>query len=98
VTLEAKQATRGLLEVSLVGKEKRRTSGSGDNDTTHHKWVEVYRRDEVVEQTRDFPAGYAKSYDFTLKVPTAAEARGQNGAALREMSEQVGDGVAGLSH
>lgn len=93
VDLEAKRSIHGLLKVSLVGREKRRKrSTSGDGDTT--EWVEVYRADRILEETRDFPSGYTQTYEFEIVAPTSAEAR-QGGAIMREMADKAGDGVMG---
>ena len=94
VTIEAKRPIRGLLKVSLVGKERRRSHSTNESGSTY-EWVEVYRQDQILENTRDFPVGHKESYDFKLEVPTASGARGQSGAALREIAEQVGDGALG---
>lgn len=91
VTLTAKKPIHGLLKVSLVGREKRRKRRSGsDNDTT--EWVEVYRYDHVLEETRDFEAGFMQSYDFDLLAPTAAEAR-SGGSIMRAVADGMGDGA-----
>lgn len=94
VTVEAKRPIRGLLKVSLVGKERRRSRSTNESGNTH-QWVEVYRQDEILENTRDFPVGHKESYNFKLEVPTASGARGQSAAALREIAERVGDGALG---
>ena len=93
VTLEAKKNIHGLLKVSLVGREKRKKrSSTSDNDST--EWVEVYRYDHVLEETRDFEPGFRQDYSFDLLAPTAAEVR-SGGAALKGMAEAAGDGIMG---
>ena len=91
VAMEAKRPIRGLLRVSLVGREKRRTRSSSGSDST--KWVEVYRQDRILEETREFPSGYTKTYSFEIVAPTSAEAR-RGGAILSKVGEEVG-GAAG---
>ena len=69
VSLEAKKNIHGLLKVSLVGREKRKKRRAGsDNDST--EWVEVYRYDHVLEETRDFEPGFKQDYSFDLLAPT----------------------------
>ncbi len=93
VSLEAKRSIHGLLKVSLVAREeRRRRNRSSDNNST--EWVEVYRQDRILEETRSFPAGYTKTYAFKIVAPTSSEAR-QGGAVLREVGQQVGDGAMG---
>ena len=93
LTFTSKQEIRGLLKVSLVGQERRRRSvGSSKSDT-----VDVYRVNQILEETRDFPAGFTRTYDFELVVPTATEARPENeildelgGIADRQGSKLMG--------
>ena len=93
LTFTSKQEIRGLLKVSLVGQERRRRSvGSSKSDT-----VDVYRVNQILEETRDFPAGFTRTYDFELVVPTATEARPENeildelgGIADRQDSKLMG--------
>jgi hypothetical protein len=84
LTIATKRPIRGLLKVSLVGKEnKRRQHSSGGSQL-----VEVYRKDHILEETRDFPAGFSQTYRFELIAPTATEARREE-AILKEMAEVV---------
>ncbi|MGB0766617.1 MAG: hypothetical protein ACPGYV_02780 [Phycisphaeraceae bacterium] len=92
LTVEAKKEIHGLLKVSLVGREKRtRRKSNGDKDTD---WVEVYRFDQVIEETRGFEAGFREVYAFELLAPTTAEVRSR-GAALKNMAASAGDGAMG---
>ena len=92
VSLEAKKNIRGLLKVSLVGREKRtRRDSDGDRKT---EYVEVYRYDHVLEETRDFEPGFQQTYPFDLLAPTSAEVR-SGAAALQGMAAAAGDGLAG---
>ena len=92
VDLEAKRSIRGLLLVSLVGREKRQKRDS-DGDTST-EWVEVYRQDRILDETRDFPSGFTQTYEFELVAPTRDQAR-VGGAVMRKAAENVGDGVMG---
>ncbi len=93
VDLEAKRSIHGLLKVSLVGREKReKRSSNGDGTTT--EWVDVYRADRILEETRDFGGGFTQTYEFETVAPTSAEAR-RGGAVIREMADKAGDGVMG---
>ena len=72
VTLKIKQATRGLLKISLVGfheVRKGRTSSGGISTT----WQEFFREDEVLEEEKDFQPGFVKSYGIGLAVPTSSQ-------------------------
>ena len=93
IDLTTKKATRGFLKVSLVGRVKTRSRRAGqDNDRV--EWVEIYRQDQIVEETRDFQAGFQQAYPFEVTAPTAAEA-GRGGAAIRQVAEEVGEGAMG---
>ncbi|MEM6258566.1 MAG: hypothetical protein AAGI37_09670 [Planctomycetota bacterium] len=92
VNLIAKKDIRGLLKVSLVAREKRTKRDSDGDKTT--EYVEVYRYDHVLEETRDFQAGFEQGYNFDLLAPTSAEVR-SGGAALKQMADGAGDGVMG---
>jgi hypothetical protein len=92
IYLEAKKPMRGSLKVSLVGREQRRRRNRENQDTT--EWVEVYRHDLVLEETRDFAPGFTQEYRFELQAPTAAEAR-RGGDLIRQAAAEVGDGVLG---
>ena len=92
VTVEAKKDIHGLLKVSLVGREKReKRDRDGDRST---EWVEVYRYDNILEETRDFEAGFNQSYAFDLLAPTTSEVR-SGAAALQAAAEKAGDGAMG---
>ena len=93
LTFTSKQEIRGLLKVSLVGQERQLRSVSSSKSDT----VDVYRVNQILEETRDFPAGFTRTYDFELVVPTATEARPENeildelgGIADRQGSKLMG--------
>ena len=92
VTVTAKKPMRGQLRVALVARKKKRKTGASTNDTTQYKWVEVYRRDEVLEGKREFPAGFSQNYTFEILAPTSSEAR-QGGASIRATAEALDDGT-----
>lgn len=94
IALEAKKPINGLLKVSLIGREKRKKRSLSSSDNDSYEWVEVYRQDKILEETREFPAGFTKNYDFEIIAPTAAEAR-SGGAMLRQAADQMGDSVMG---
>ena len=92
VSLEAKKSIHGLLKVSLVGREKRtRRKSDGDKD---NEWVEVYRYDKVLEETRDFEPGFTQDYSFDLLAPTTEEVRSGQ-AMLKAAANAAGDGMMG---
>ena len=91
VTLEIKKATSGLLKVSLVGHERRRTrssSGSGSSS----KMVEVYRDDLVLEESREFSPGFSRDYPFELTAPSSSVAR-SGASVLNELAGKTGSDV-----
>ena len=92
VTVKAKKPMRGQLKVALVARKKKRKTGASTNDTTQYKWVEVYRRDEVLEGKREFPSGFSQNYTFEILAPTSSEAR-QGGASIRATAEALDDGM-----
>lgn len=92
VSLEAKKSIHGLLKVSLVGREKRtRRDSDGDKKT---EYVEVYRYDHVLEETRDFDPGFTQQYPFDLLAPTSEEVR-SGSAMLKAIAASAGDGMVG---
>ena len=54
------------LIVRLIGTQHIRTR-RGDKTETHSH--EVYRKEEVIEESRDYPAGYRNTYSFELTAP-----------------------------
>ena len=96
VALEAKKPIQGSLKVSLVGREKRikRSSSKSGNSK---QWVEVYRYTHVLEETRDFEAGFKQAYSFDLLAPTPAEVRSRSRAIAKGIDDAAGDskGVMG---
>ncbi len=71
VTLEIKQATRGLLKISLVGFHEVPSGGASSGVS----WEEFFREDEVPEEEKDFQPGFVKSYGIGLAVPTLSQVR-----------------------
>lgn len=65
--LHAKKPIKGKrLIITLIGTQHIRTK-RGDKTETHSH--EVYRKEEIIEESRDYPAGFRKSYDFELTAP-----------------------------
>ena len=93
VNLTVKKSIRGLLQVSLIGFERRRGRRHGGSRNSS-RWVEVYRQDHILEETRDFTMGLRQSYEFEIVAPTSAEAR-HHAATLHAAAEEMGDGVMG---
>jgi hypothetical protein len=96
VTLRAKKPIRGLLKVSLVGRE-RRSRRDGESGSY---WFEVHRQDQTLEERREFESGFQKTYDFELIPPTNAELHAkaralQNLADLVESSGQEAGRMVG---
>ncbi len=91
VTLETKKPIHGSLKVSLVGREKRikRSSSKAGNSK---QWVEVYRYNHILEETRGFEAGFKQEYSFDLLAPTGAEVRSRSRAIVKGISDAAGDG------
>jgi hypothetical protein len=91
VMLEVKKSTTGLLKVSLVGHERRRTQSSS-NSGSSTKMVEVYRDDLVLEESREFASGFSKTYPFELTAPSSSAAR-SGAAILNELAGNTGSDV-----
>lgn len=69
--LHAKKPIQGKrLVVSLIGTEHTRTTRNGKSDS-HAR--EVFRKEEVIEQARDYPAGFRDHYEFTLAMPKESD-------------------------
>lgn len=86
VSFATRRPARGQLKVSLLGKVKQ------DGDSGNMS--EVYRQDQVLEETRDFPAGFTRTYDFELAAPTSSEAR-RGDEIMKQMGELAGGADAG---
>ena len=93
VSLETKKPIHGSLKVSLIGREKR-IKRSSSNSGNSKEWVVVYRYTHVLEQKRDFEAGFQQEYSFDLLAPTATEVSSRT-TALKAVAESAGDGVMG---
>ena len=74
VNLTANKSIYGLLQVSLVGRERSR-GRRGSRGEIRVRWVEVYRQDHILEETREFTPRVMQSYQFEIIAPTSAEAR-----------------------
>jgi hypothetical protein len=85
LTVHAKKNIDGLLIVSLVGRIKQK---KGRNDSS--EWVDVYRRDSVLEEQRIFPVGYTQQYPFEFTAPTSTEVR-----CIDEIIKSVANKVGG---
>lgn len=96
VMLETKKPIHGTLKVSLVGREKRikRSSTEAGNSK---EWVEVYRYNHTLEETRDFEAGFQQVYEFDLLAPTSAEVDARSRAIVKSISDAAAgqEGVVG---
>lgn len=87
VSLETKKPIHGSLKVSLIGREQRykRNLSSSSNDKSK-QWVEVYRYNHILEETRDFEPGFQQQYSFDLLAPTSAEVRSRSGAIAKSIA------------
>ena len=86
VMLHAKRPIRGLLMVSMVGRERR---SSGNADSSGSDWHEVYRKDHTLEDMRDYNPGFRQVYDFELNPPTDSEIHAKTNL-LRGMADLIG--------
>ncbi len=69
--LLAKKPIQGKrLVVSLIGTQHTKTTRDGKTES-HSR--EVFRKEEVIEQDRDYRAGFRETYNFTLGIPKAGE-------------------------
>ena len=58
------------LLVSLIGTQHRRTKRNGKTESHSH---EVYRKEEVIEQGRQYQAGFREIYHFKMAIPKASD-------------------------
>ncbi len=69
--LHAKKPISGKrLIVRLIGTQQIRTK-RGDKTETHSQ--EVYRKEEIIEESRDYPAGFRERYSFELTAPKSGQ-------------------------
>lgn len=75
IYLKIKKETKGNnLTISLVADETT-TFYDGDERRTEHD--EVYRDEQVIENTKTYSVGYEKTYEFALTIPAMNEPSGQ---------------------
>ncbi len=69
--LHAKKPISGKrLIVRLIGTQHIRTKRGDKTETRSH---EVYRKEEIIEESRDYPAGFRNSYNFELTAPKSGQ-------------------------
>ncbi len=69
--LHVKKPIQGKrLIVSLIGTQHRRTKRNGK---TESHTQEVYRKEEVIEQGRQYQAGLRETYHFTMVIPEESD-------------------------
>ncbi len=69
--LHAKKPIQGKrLVVSLIGTQHTRTRRDGKTES-HSR--EIFRKEEVIEQARDYMAGFRENYNFTLGIPKGSD-------------------------
>lgn len=69
--LHVKKAIQGKrLLVSLIGTQHTRTTRDGKTES-HTR--EVFRKEEVIEQGRDYRSGFRQTYNFTLAIPKGSD-------------------------
>lgn len=90
VTLQTRLPVNGLLRVALVGWENRQSGGQARRSRP----VDVYRDEQVLEETRRFPDGFSHTYEFEFTVPASTAARKQE-AMLQEMANLAADQESG---
>ncbi len=77
--LHAKKPISGKrLIVRLIGTQHIRTKRGEKTETQTH---EVFRKEEIIEDSRDYPAGFRERYAFELPTPKA----GQSGLPDNEL-------------
>lgn len=81
--LHTKKAIQGnRLIVSLIGVEQRRHQRNGKTETDSH---EIFRKEELIEEARLYPAGTRQRYDFALKIPQPSELE----AKIRDLAKGI---------
>lgn len=69
--LHVKKPIQGKrLLVSLIGTQNTRTTRNGK---TESHTQEVFRKEELIEQGRDYQAGFRETYHFTLGIPKGSD-------------------------
>jgi hypothetical protein len=93
LTVHAKKDIHGLLIVALVGRMRKKTRSSGGKSRS--ELVDVFRRETVLEEQSEFPAGCTKNYQFEFIAPSSSEVR-PGEELLRNVADKM-DGIAGAA-
>ncbi len=82
--LHAKKTISGKrLIVSLIGTQHERTRNKdGKTSTRSH---EIFRKEVLVEEARDYPAGFKEVYNFELPVPASDRPEFMDNQLLRSL-------------
>lgn len=81
--LHAKKPISGKrLIVSLIGTQHIRTKRGDKTETRTH---EVYRKEEIIEEAREYPAGYRNSYYFELTAPQSGQSELPGGELVKTL-------------
>lgn len=82
--LHAKKPISGKrLIVSLIGTQHIRTKRGDKTETRTH---EVYRKEEIIEEAREYPAGYRNNYTFELAAPKSGESELPGGGLMKTLA------------
>ena len=85
--LHAKKPITGKrLIVRLTGTKHIRTK-RGDKTETHSH--EIFRKEELIEESRDYPAGFRESYAFEIAAPQSGQSEVPGGDLLKTLSSTV---------
>ncbi len=82
--LQAKKTISGKrLIVSLIGTQHERSRKKDGNTST--QTYEIFRKEVLIEEAREYPAGYNQIYDFELPVPASDRPEFMNNELLRSL-------------
>ncbi len=83
--LHAKKPITGKrLIVRLTGTKHIRTK-RGDKTETHSH--EIFRQEELIEEGRDYPAGFRESYAFEMAAPKSGQSEVPGGDMLKTIAQ-----------
>ncbi len=82
--LHAKKPISGKrLIVRLIGTQHVRTK-RGDKTETHTH--EIFRQEELIEDSRDYPAGFRENYAFELAAPKSGQSEIPGGDLIKTLA------------
>ena len=88
-------SSNGLI-VELEAYQQQRSISIGGGRGSSTQLIKIYSGQVVVEQAREYAAGYSGNYDFAIKVPTPAEmGRAETGNNVLNSAVKIASSVLG---